>query len=86
MVKKLLVSSGTYKFLKPSDCYRFGDPVNEGERDSLHSEDDEDDEDDDEDGNDGRRGRESGSHRRDDSDEFADDEAMSNQEDSSSQE
>ncbi|KAG8224926.1 hypothetical protein J437_LFUL006285, partial [Ladona fulva] len=71
---------------KLSNCYRFGDPVNEGERDSLHSEDDEDDEDDDEDGNEGRRGRESGSHRRDDSDEFADDEAMSNQEDSSSQE
>ncbi|XP_071444047.1 rho GTPase-activating protein 39 [Hetaerina americana] len=70
---------------KLSGCYRFGDPLNEGERDSLHSEDDEDEEDD---GDEGprRSHRESGSHRRDDSDEFADDEAMSNQEDSSSQE
>ncbi|XP_046408434.1 uncharacterized protein LOC124172941 isoform X2 [Ischnura elegans] len=73
---------------KLSGCYRFGDPLNEGDRDSLHSEDDdEEDEDDGEGGEErGRRGESSGSHRRDDSDEFADDEAMSNQEDSSSQE
>lgn len=51
-------------------CYRFGDPLNE-EIDSLHS----DDED-----------RLSRSRPEDDSDEFADDEGMSNQGDSSSQE
>lgn len=53
-----------------SGCYRFGDPLNE-EVDSLHS----DDED-----------RLSRSRPEDDSDEFADDEGMSNQGDSSSQE
>lgn len=55
---------------KLSGCYRFGDPLNE-EVDSLHS----DDED-----------RLSRSRPEDDSDEFADDEGMSNQGDSSSQE
>lgn len=67
-------SSTLFSFLLPflycAGCYRFGDPLNE-EVDSLHS----DDED-----------HLSRSRPEDDSDEFADDEGMSNQGDSSSQE